>query len=158
MMYNIRKIRRFKERGTGLCSLRSNVMQIAAVTVVVILGACDALCSAYEIDGYKYTYTIMDGGINLRPVLNTSSHNTDLAISPRPAGDFVISEYLPDSKTNFLPVVNIGYQPDWGRYAGSGHAISSGTMTGVVIPDTVTNIDVSAFADLCRTRNSPTAD
>ena len=111
-----------------------------------------SMLADHTVNGYTYNYEILysgvqPSGVNIRPIFNSSSHNTASAVSPIPTGDFVIPEYLPYDSTNFLPVMNIGYQPDFGRYAGTAKAFSSPYMTSVVIPDTVTNIDLAAFAD-----------
>ena len=113
---------------------------------------CCALYSfAYEhaIGGYTYNYTIIDGkGADIRPIFNTSSHNTSPAVNPALTGDCVMPLRLPDhTGTNSVPVVNIGYQPNSGRYSGTGCAFSSRTMTSIVLADTVTNIALTAFAE-----------
>ena len=103
----------------------------------------------HTIGGYTYNYAIIDDkGADIRPIFNTSSHNTSRAINPAPTGDCVMPLRLPDhTGTNSIPVVNIGYQPDFGRYAGTGRAFSSSTMTSIVLADTVTNIALTAFAN-----------
>ena len=122
--------------------------KLMIVTCLSALATASTWAATWTVDGYTYSYDILaNGGVNIRPILNTSSHNTEPAVSPSPSGDFAIPDYLPDANTNFLSVVNIGYQPIYGRYAGTAKAFSSSSMTSVVIPDAVTNIDMSAFAD-----------
>ena len=122
--------------------------------MIKLITACALSCTtsllladSHTVGGYTYNYSYSNGGINIRPVFDVSSHNTALAVRPQPTGDYVIPSYLPDGETNYLPVVNIGYQPRFGQYAGTANAFSSSAMTSVVIPNTVTNIDRTAFAN-----------
>ena len=112
-----------------------------AMLAGVILFATSSMCESYTVGGYTYNYEVLynnglPSGVNIKP---------RQAVSPNPTGDFVIPNHLPYDSTNFLPVVNIGYYK--GKGEPDGHAFYSSTMTSVVIPDTVTNIDVTAFAD-----------
>jgi len=127
--------------------------KLAMLTGAVLFCATSsALAERYSVDGYSYNYEILysDGlpsGVCIRPIFRSSSNYTDPAVSPRPVGDYAIPNYLPYDSTNFLPVVKIGYQPNFGSYAGTCRAFSSSTMTSVAIPNTVTNIDLGAFAE-----------
>lgn len=113
-----------------------------------------AIAESYTMNGYTYTYGFIcdnnwqEVGIDILPKGPQGAGGKIPSVSPHPSGDFVIPDEFPDSSgTNFLPVVNIGYLERLGKYPGKGCAMYSDTMTSVVIPNTVTNIALAAFAE-----------
>jgi len=108
-------------------------------TLIAMLTSCAVLLcgETATIDGYTYTYKLVDGGVELHGVWSgryaQHMHIYTPAIIPLPQGHFNIPEVVSD-----LPVVSIGDYAFWG----------CSDLTHVTIPKSVTSIGMLAF-DLC---------